>query len=193
MNRIVYYRGDRIDLRPLELEDEPLLRRWINDPDTWATLGHRSPINATREREWIENYGKEPGEYIFGIVVRESNQLIGTAGLHGTNGIDRKATFGLMIGEHDARGRGYGSETTRLLLRFGFEELNLNRIELTVFAHNHAAIRVYEKAGYVREGRKRETFYRNGRYRDVYVYAVLRSDYDRIRQTAGAQTDAVSV
>jgi RimJ/RimL family protein N-acetyltransferase len=174
---VVYYRGQRIDLRPIEPDDEPQLRHWINDPKVWATLNHRGPINQVRQREWIDNHGKNSRDYQFGIVVRENGALIGTTGLHGVNPVSHSATFGLMIGDTDYHNRGFGTETAQLVLRFAFEELNLNRVQLDVFDFNERAIRVYEKAGYIREGRRRQAFYRHGEYRDVLIYSVLRAEW----------------
>jgi RimJ/RimL family protein N-acetyltransferase len=182
---VIYYQGERIDFRPLEPTDEPLLRTWINDPRVWSTLNFRPPINELREREYLERYGKNDNDIAFGIVVREEDRLIGSCGLHNIKPADRCATFGLMIGDVDYHGRGYGTEATRLTIRFGFEELNLHRIQLNVFAHNAAARRVYEKAGFVQEGCRRQAVYRHGRYRDVYEYGILRDEYD---QQAAGQT-----
>jgi len=184
---VVYYNGERIYFRPIESEDEPMLRAWVNDPRVWATLGYRMPINAHREREWIESHGKDDRQVEFGIVVRDGDRLIGTCGLHGIHPIARSATFGLVIGETEMHGRGYGTEATRLCVKFGFEELNLNRIQLDVFSHNPAARRVYEKAGFVPEGCRRQALFRHGVYRDVHVYAILREEYEAI-----AATDAAS-
>ena len=174
---IIYYEGDRIYFRPLEPEDMPLLERWINDPRTWATLGFRLPINSVREREWIDSYAKDPQHVVFGIAVRDGDRLIGTCGLHGMQLPDRKATFGLFIGELDARGNGYGSEAVKLAVRYAFDALNLNRVQLDVFAHNTAGIRAYEKAGFVLEGRRRQAGWRDGTFHDVLHYAVLRAEW----------------
>jgi RimJ/RimL family protein N-acetyltransferase len=170
--------GERIYFRPIELDDEPLLRTWINDPHTWSTLGHRPPVNACREREWIESLGKRTTDYHFGIVVKEGNRLIGTTGLHRVSPIDRSATFGIMIGDREYRNKGYGSEATKLAVRYGFEELNLNRIALSVFDHNPAAIRAYRKAGFLEEGCLRQAFYRHGRFHDEYRLAILRQEWE---------------
>ncbi len=174
---VVYYLGQRIYFRPLEVSDEPQLRRWVNDPRVWATLQHRGPINAARETEWIESLGKSTSDYTFGIVVKENDRLIGSTGLHRINPVTRSAAFGLMIGEVSQHNRGYGSEATRLAVRYGFRELNLNRIELSVYADNWRAIRVYQKAGFVHEGCLRQAVYRNGRYLDEYRFAILREEW----------------
>ncbi len=173
---IVYYEGDRIYFRPVELEDEPLVRQWINDPQVWRTLCHHGPLNACREREWIENQGKSEADYVFGIVVREADRLIGTAGLHQVHRVNRSATFGIALAA-DGQNQGYGSEATRLVVRYGFEQLNLNRIALRVYASNARAIRVYEKAGFAVEGRCRQEVFINGRYEDVLYYAILREQW----------------
>jgi RimJ/RimL family protein N-acetyltransferase len=175
---VVYYEGDRVYFRPLEIEDEPLLKRWVNDPCNWRTLMFRPPLNAQREREYIEGQGKSETDYTFGIVARDGHRLIGSAGLHRVRPIDRRATFGIMIGDRASQNRGYGSEAVRLTLRFGFEELNLNRIELSVFANNPRAIWCYQKAGFVQEGCLRQACYRNGQYVDEYRFAVLRSEWE---------------
>jgi len=186
---VVYYNGERIDFRPIETDDCDQLRTWVNDPRVWSTLGHRLPINAHREREWIESRGKDDKDIVFGIVVRESGQLIGTCGLHAINPISRSATYGLVIGDTRMHGQGFGTEATKLAVKFGFEELNLHRIQLDVFDFNRPAQRVYEKAGFVHEGCRRQAFYRHGRYHDVHVYAILRNEYETSDVPAASNKD----
>lgn len=174
---VVYYQGERIYFRPLELADEPLIRQFINDPQVWYTLSHRLPANEQREREWLERQGTSDKDIIFGIVVREGDRLIGSCGLHAIDQISRSAVFGIMVGDLEMQNQGYGTEAVRLTLKLGFEEYNLNRIELQVYEFNGRAMRCYEKAGYVLEGRRRQAMYRHGRYHDVLVYSVLRQEY----------------
>ena len=175
---VIYYEGDRICFRPIELADEPSLRRWINDPRVWATLSGRPPFNECREREWIEGLGKDRANYVFGIVVKNGERLIGSCGLHGISAVNHSAELGIAIGDVEFQNQGYGTEAVRLALRFGFEELNLNRVGLHVLATNARAVRAYEKAGFVREGCARQAFYRRGAYRDILLYAVLREQWD---------------
>ena len=78
---------------------------------------------------------------------REGDRLIGVTGLHNVQSVDRKATFGINIGDRAFQNKGYGTEATILCLRYGFEELNLNRMALSVFSNNPRAIRCYQKAG----------------------------------------------
>ena len=175
---VTYYQGDSIYFRPIELEDEPMLRQWINDPDNWTYLCHRPPLNACRERDWIEQQGKSPTDYCFGVVTEAESRLIGTVGLHGIDPICHKTSLGICIGDTDRQNKGYGTAAVSLAVRFGFEELNLNRIGLHVFSGNERAVRAYEKAGFVREGCLRQGYFRKGRFEDVYVYSILREEYD---------------
>ena len=188
---VVYYNGERIYFRPLEPADEPTLRRWINDPRVWRTLSHRMPVNECREREWVEGRGKNDSDIICGIVARDGDKLVGSCGLHQISHIDHSAVFGLMIGEVDSQNQGYGSAATQLMLQLGFEEFNLHRIELVVYDFNPRAIRVYEKAGFIREGVRRQAVWRGGQYRDVLAYAILRDEW-QARQTASPASAAVA-
>jgi RimJ/RimL family protein N-acetyltransferase len=86
--------------------------------------------------------------------------------------------FGIFIGDKSFWNSGCGTEATRLTRKHGFETLNLNRIYLYVFETNLGAVRVYEKAGLVHEGKLRQSIYRNGRYIDAFLMSILRSEWD---------------
>jgi len=184
---IRYYEGQRLFLRPIEPEDEPLLRRWINDPECWRTLGRFRPVNRPREREYIEGLYRQPDEVAFGIVVRESERLIGVAGLRCSDPANRAAEFGILIGEAAFRSRGYGTEATRLVARYGFDELNLNRIGLSVCGDNRRAVRAYRRAGFREEGRRREAYFRNGRYHDELCFGLLRREWSQPSSSTASQ------
>ncbi len=174
---IVYYEGDRIYFRPIEVEDTKTFQRWINDPRIWSTLGHRLPINEHREREWMESNGKDDRHVVFGVVVRDGEKLIGSTGLHRINRTNRCAEFGIVIGDIESHDRGFGTEAAKLTLRYAFEELNLHRVYLGVFSHNPRAIRAYEKAGFVCEGCDRKAHWKHGAYHDMLRYAALRDEW----------------
>ena len=177
MQPVIYYEGDRIYFRPIELEDVPTLERWVNDPRVWSTLNMRGPMNALMERQWVEGRKPTLTDIVMMIVARDGDRMIGTCGLHNISPVDRKGVFGIMIGEVDQQNRGYGSEAVSLMLRFAFEELNLHRVELVVLAPNARAIRVYEKAGFLLEGRSRQATFRHGAWHDELRYAVLRDEW----------------
>jgi RimJ/RimL family protein N-acetyltransferase len=86
--------------------------------------------------------------------------------------------MGVGIGEPQYRGKGYGTEATQLLLKYAFHEINLHRVQLTVFAYNLSAIAVYEKLGFVKEGVMRERLHRDGQRHDVLLYSLLRHEWE---------------
>ena len=73
--------------------------------------------------------------------------------------------------------KGYGTEATQLALKFTFEELKLNRLELEVFSHNIRGIKAYEKAGFIKEGTLRQSLYMNNEYSDEVLMGMLQEDY----------------
>lgn len=177
---VVFYPGKRIYFRPVEVDDEPLLKRFINNPENWRFLRHGQPLNSVREREWIESLGKGTTDYVFGVVLKGPDRLIGVTGLHQVSATDRSAVFGINIGDRAYQGRGYGREATELVLKYAFEELNLNRVELAVYADNWRAIRMYQKVGFVQEGCARQARYSGGRYQDEYRFGILRGEWESL-------------
>jgi RimJ/RimL family protein N-acetyltransferase len=101
---------------------------------------------------------------------------IGNCGLFHVEAENRSAELGIGIGESAYRSRGYGTDAVRAIVRFAFDEMNLNRVELGVFAYNERAIACYRKCGFVEEGRRRQARYARGAYYDVVVMGVLRGE-----------------
>ena len=98
-------------------------------------------------------------------------------GLHNISWVERKAELGIMIGEKEFWGKGYGSDALREVLRISFEKMNLNRVYLRVFENNSRAIRAYEKCGFHIEGSLRQDHYYGRRYYNTLIMAVLKEEY----------------
>ena len=103
--------------------------------------------------------------------------MIGNSGFFNIDWRNRGAELGIVIGDKAYWNKGYGTEVMRLLLHHGFTTLNLHRIFLRVFEGNPRAIRAYEKAGFVHEGRMRQAEFRDGKYLDVLLMSVLRPEW----------------
>lgn len=165
-------------LRPLREDDLASLVAWWNDP-AWAALQQRiikpRPGAGIEEmfRSWSEN--RTPGDAGFSIVSR-GGELLGHLTLYGGAVPERAASYAIIVGP-DHVGRGIGTRATRLALSYGFRELGLNRIELRVWAFNTRAIRAYEKAGFVVEGRRREAVFHDGAFHDELLMSVLARDH----------------
>jgi RimJ/RimL family protein N-acetyltransferase len=172
--------GERIRLRAPEREDLPRFVAWLNDPDVHTNLAISLPLSLVQEERWFDNMLQQsPPEHSMVIEIREGGgwKPIGNCGFHVIDWRSRNGELGLFIGEKSLWNQGYGSETVRLLLRHGFNTLNLHRISLRVFETNPGGIRAYEKAGFVHEGRFRQAEYQDGRYIDVLYMSVLRSEW----------------
>ncbi len=102
---------------------------------------------------------------------------IGTTGLGNVSLKDHNAMFGIAIGEKDYWSRGYGTEACRLLVRYGFEQLNLHRINSGVISFNERSARMHRRVGFKEEGRQREGMFRNGQFHDLIYFGLLRSEW----------------
>jgi RimJ/RimL family protein N-acetyltransferase len=169
--------GERIYLRPLECEDAGALASWLNDSDVTRFMLHHSPMSLLSEQEWLRRISESTTDVALGIVLKENDRLIGTAGLHQMDWRNRHAAFGIMIGVKDLWSQGYGTEATALLVRHAFETLNLHRVWLHVYEYNARGIRAYEKVGFRPEGRLRQDNFLEGRYHDTLVMGLLRDEW----------------
>jgi RimJ/RimL family protein N-acetyltransferase len=172
--------GERIRLRAPEREDIPRFVGWLNDPEVREGLLLHLPISTADEEHWFEEMLKRP-QYEHPMTIQvpdEGNwRAIGNVGYHNFDWRCRSAEVGIFIGDKTCWNQGYGTEAMRVLLRHGFNTLNLNRIALEVYETNPRAVRAYEKAGFVHEGRKRQGMYKEGRYIDILQMSVLRSEW----------------
>jgi RimJ/RimL family protein N-acetyltransferase len=122
-----------------------------------------------------------PCEIELAVVAMEGDLHVGVVGLHNINPITHAAEFRVLIGDKSYWGQGYGTEATRLMLAYGFDLLNLHKIFLGVNSAHGAAVRAYEKAGFVREGELRDEIFRNGRYYNAIRMSILEAEYREVK------------
>jgi RimJ/RimL family protein N-acetyltransferase len=169
--------GDRLYLRPLEpAQDYRKFTHWHNAVELRQYF-NVYPTSETRARERLDQLYKDFRHIMFGVAAKDDQRLIGIVALKDINTLNQTAEFYIKIDENE-HGKGYGTEATRLMIQYGFTELNLNRIQTQDMDENIAGWRADEKAGFKHEGTMREAIYRFGRYHDVRVYSILRSEYD---------------
>ena len=172
--------GERIALGPLRRELLPLYQRWINNLGTMRTLDLPPyPMTMEREQDWYERVSKAENDAPFTIYERETLRPIGNIGLHEVDYRSRTASFGIIIGEPECRGKGYGTETTRLMLDYAFTALGLHNVMLIVFEFNVAGIKAYQKAGFKEFGRRRECRLMGGKLWDEIQMDCLSTEFDR--------------
>jgi len=171
--------GERVALGPLRADLLPLYGRWINDFGTIRMTGlPPGPVTAENERDWYEQRSKSENDLMFTIYERETLRPIGNTALHGLDHRNRSVSFGIIIGEPECRGKGYGTETTSLMLDYAFTALGLHSVMLTVFEFNPAGIRAYEKAGFKELGRRRECRVMGGRFWDEIYMDCLAPEFE---------------
>lgn len=169
--------GDRIYLSPMNTDDAEKYTEWLNDFKVTDGLGSSIRImNADAERRWLQDTGSK--DINFAIVSLDKDELIGNCGIMAVDHIHRTATVGLFIGDEENRSKGYGAETLRLMLDFGFNYLNLNNIMLQVKSFNERAIACYKKVGFKECGRRRESYFLDGKYYDEIQMDILAREFE---------------
>lgn len=171
--------GDHVRLTAVTKQDAPALARWHDDAGFLRLLNAcaakpQTPDDVTK---WLEEAQKASDGYLFAIRQRDGDELLGFIEIDGILWTHGVGWLGIGIGERENWGQGIGGEAMRLALNFAFNELNLHRIQLTVFAYNERAIALYEKLGFVREGAYREALHRDGQRYDMFLYGLLRREW----------------
>jgi RimJ/RimL family protein N-acetyltransferase len=160
--------------------------RW-NQNSVYMRLLDSDPAHlwsAKKIKEWLEKDldSALPNNLLFAIRTLAEDKLIGFIAFDGINWTNRDGYVAIGIGEQDFWSKGYGSDAMQLMLRYGFTELNLHRISLTVFEQNPRGIRSYEKCGFKHEGRIREFLLRDGKRSDMLHMGILRREWDQLEK-----------
>ncbi len=172
--------GERVRLRAIEREDLPRFVAWLNDPEVNRGLSLSIPLSQVDEENWFSAMLERPMEehpLVIEINTPEGWKAIGNIAFHAIDWKDRSTEVGIVIGEKSLWSHGYGRDAMQLMVSYGLNTLNLNRIFLRVYATNPRAIRSYEKAGFVHEGRFRQAHFQDGQYVDVLIMSVIRSEW----------------
>ena len=159
--------GDRIYLSPKGVSDEEIEKftEWMNDFQVTDYTGRSGQITTLiGEKDWLENSAKNNENRDFDIIDLNNDKLVGTIGLEHFNWIERSAVLGIFIGDEDYRSNGYGTESIKLLLEYGFKYLNLHKC--------------YLKCGFKDAGKSREEIFLNGKYYDKLHMDILEYEFE---------------
>lgn len=177
-------RGARVALRPVEKTDLPLYTTWYSQYELLRTLSPAAIrlMNLDGEDDWYRSVQANKSMWTFAAdavddVHHPDGRLIGSVSLMAVDPKNHSAIFGISVADPALRGKGYGSEMIDLMLEWGFYELNLHRIQLSVMEFNPGAVRLYERKGFRHDGRLREAIWREGRYWDEHVMSILRREW----------------
>ncbi|MGR3206957.1 GNAT family N-acetyltransferase [Bacillus glycinifermentans] len=170
-------RGRTVYLRPVRKEDMESFYKAVQDEVIRYMTGTRRVFTMDELYDHYERITNDSTRFDFAICLRDGDETIGDLSILDIDRVNRKAGFRIALHGREHFNKGYGTEAVQLALRFVFEKLHLNRIQLEVFSHNIPAVKAYEKAGFKKEGTLRQVLYMNDRYSDEIIMGMLKKEY----------------
>lgn len=176
------YTGEKVRLRAYRKEDAPKAQAYINEPEIKRLLGGAPfPLTLADEEKFLSQQSAWNDTYSFAIETLADDYYIGGCGLNRLDWKNRVVEIGIFIGDKAYWNQGYGTDALKILLRFVFEQLNMNKVSLQVLSFNERAQRVYQRLGFIEEGRLRQERYVDGSYHDMLVMGLLREEYEAVQ------------
>jgi RimJ/RimL family protein N-acetyltransferase len=177
--------GSGVILRPLEMADASLLKRWFSDGWMRGLTLILYPGSLARWEEFIskrDRLGYEKGAWF--IIEEKDGSAVGLAAIAGPEIENRTAELCLLLGEENARSQGLGMEAGYMLVRFAFDAMNLRRLHMWVREGNDVVIEGAQLSGFKIEGRLRQAEYQDGQLFDKFLLGLLREEFVDLRQTS---------
>jgi RimJ/RimL family protein N-acetyltransferase len=169
--------GERVFLRPFSRRDLLHIQRWSTDVELRKLTGEVAPISQVEAEKWYKELRADENRAWFAVVLKKGNRVIGEAGLLRMFRPWRNTDMTIIIGEKDARGKGYGKEAGRLLLSYAFEDLGFHRISIGVVGFNKNAIRFWKSLGFKKEGVERDEYFYDNKYSDGIMMSILENEF----------------
>jgi len=168
----------QICLQVIEIADLEKIYLWKNNFELSSLImSHPLPVSIHQLHEWFERNQADRNQVLFGIYLLNNSQIVGIVRLMFIDWISSHAELGIYIGEDKMRNQGIGKESMKLILQYAFKKLNLSRIYLRVLEGNNGVIRLYQSLGFAQEGILRRHYWVNGKYENVLIFGILRSEY----------------
>jgi len=165
--------GGRIYLRPITMDDTERIVAWRNSDRVRRNFIDQALFTKEGHERWMRTKVASGEVVQFVICMKENHRPVGSVYFRDIDRVNKKAEYGIFIGEDDAAGCGIGSEAARLAVGYARKELKLHKLMLRVFADNTAAIKSYRNAGFEQEAFLKDEFLQNGKYRDMLLMAMI--------------------
>lgn len=177
MKYIKKLEGEKVIFAPVEASEIRKYMPWYNDFEIGFFLGTQDRVVTEEEQKAdLEKLAKDG--YVFTILDKTTKNPIGNCGIHALDWINRTAEIWINIGNKSYWNKGYGTESTSLLLSFAFHVLNLNNVMIRVLECNPRAVHIYEEAGFTLIGRRREVVTVASEKYDMLYFDMLNSDFE---------------
>lgn len=173
--------GKVVTLRAIEEEDQELLREMVNDPEIEKLVGGYSfPVSKIQQKEWFESNNNTQNNIRL-IIETNEDGAIGFANIVNIDWKNRSAFHGIKIANKKFRSKGIGTDTVMAVMRYAFEELQLNRLDGTIINYNEPSRKLYcEKCGWKVEGLKRKAVFKQNEYHDELIVGILKEEYESL-------------
>lgn len=165
----------KVTIRRFERKDIPKKVEWINNPENNSFLHYDIPICVEKTEKWYDSHLGDDDRY--DAVIEADGMPVGTIGLLSIDKKNSKAEYYIAMGETEYKGKGVAKSASLLILKYGFEILELNKIYLYTEAENIAAQKLFERVGFIKEGLIRQDILSHGKLADRYAYGYLREDW----------------
>ncbi len=169
--------SEKVIIRPLNQSDlERIVALHNNVEIKKLTMMHPFPVSLEMDKNWFDRVILDTSnkEIYFAIEEKVTNTFSGFSFLTRINWINRNCYFGIVL-DPEYQNKGIGKETTKLLINYGFNHLNLNKILLEVIVNNKPAIELYRKIGFVEEGLLKQQYFSDNNYQDVLLMSIFKN------------------
>ena len=167
---------NEVTIRPITYDDTENIVKWRNSEYVNSRFIDRRLFTKESHEAWLKNY-VETGKVAQFIILLDG-EAVGSVYLRDIDPDKKEAEYGIFIGEESARGKGVGTKSAKLILKYAFEELNLEKIFLRVFEDNPGAVRSYEKAGFKKIDRV-DTLNIDGETLEVIFMELEKKDFEK--------------
>jgi RimJ/RimL family protein N-acetyltransferase len=175
------YYGELVKLRALEMDDLDTILKYFNTLELRQYLATAWPMSKNAERKWLERVTMmnpwRDGEMVLAVEDKKTGAFLGTVAFFDISKQHQKAEFGIAIHNPDNLGKGYGTDTTKVMLWVAFHVLGLNTVFLQTLESNKRAQRAYEKAGFKQAGMFRQGAYVLGKFHNFMIMDITKDEF----------------
>ncbi len=174
-------KGKLVNLRAVEKKDLEEIMKWVNDREVTKYLSaFLYPVSRAEEEKFLERAMSHNDTEKNLVMETKEGDYIGQISLHKIDWKNRNAELGIVIGNKEYWGKGYGTDAIKILLNHAFNQMNLYKVYLRVFDYNQRAIRCYEKCGFKEEGRVSKGQFYDGKYYDIILMGILKDEFEKM-------------